>query len=255
MNLLHKYLLAIGAAIPFLLAAQNTTPKLFEKGMVSSSFISQQPNSQVHTHGSVYYDDKWNKGSITLDNGVVITNVPIRFDLANSIVEYKQNEKIEGYSTQLINTFSWYSFTIADSVHFISANPVKSDPFKDVYEVLVEGQVQLYSKASIRIQEPNYLPTLDLGNPEKRIIHEENFFLFDGQHINVLDKKLKDKIALFTPFENEIDWFVKEQKLKCRKRSDLIQLVSYFNHLLRADKMPTEDIISRSGYRNIGDIQ
>ncbi|XOV92947.1 MAG: hypothetical protein ACFHWX_22450 [Bacteroidota bacterium] len=246
-----RILLTAGLALPLVLAAQNTpNAKLFERGMVSSSFISGQTALQSNTTGSPYYDDRWNKGMIELENGQIIRNVPIRYDLSKSIVEYRQDGSVEGYSTELVSSFSWYSFTIADSVHFVTRKE-SLEPFNKVYEVIVNGQMKLYSKIDLKIQEPNYLPNLDLGNPDKKIIRKENYYIAEGSEITPVNRKIQDNLIFFAPYENELYQFAKEFKIKCRKKTDLIYLISYFNQLKRAEQLPPEENFNLSAANNL----
>ncbi|MEQ8880391.1 MAG: hypothetical protein RLQ12_12195 [Cyclobacteriaceae bacterium] len=214
--------------------------KLFEHGFVSSSFIDGRLQIQTENLDAVYFDKNWHKGNVEMKDGNTRSGVYLRYDLIRSEVNIIENESIIAYPTRLIKRFGWYDYFIADSVKFISLFDQKSRyAVEEIYEVVVPGSPHiLLKKTELEVQEPNYLPALDLGSPERKFVRHKNFFLYDGKRIVALDRKLANNLIAFNPYFREVFLFAKEHKLKCRKEEDLKTIVKHLNNLVL--KRPVE---------------
>ncbi|MBV6641522.1 MAG: hypothetical protein KI791_12425 [Cyclobacteriaceae bacterium] len=231
-NLLWRLILSSTLLMPFLIFGQGAPKtRLFEKGFVSTSFIDGSTHF-IQAPASAFFDNKWHKGQIELQNGELKTGVHIRYDLINSTVTTKIENEIVAYPTRLVKSFSWYNFVIADSVQFVSIDNPEDPASDNIYEVILKGTPNIIlAKTKVSIQDANYLPALDLGSPEKKVIRRTEFWLYDGDKIYPIHKKLEKNLLVFRPFEKEVYHFARAYKLKSKRKEDLIVMIRYLNRL------------------------
>ena len=118
---MRRFLFPLWLLCPFLLQGQEAPKvKLFEKGLVSSTFIDGRLRIQTENPDAVYFDKNWRKGNVEMKDGRTLTGVYLRYDLLRSEIEVREDESIVAYPTRLIKRFGWYDYFIADSVNFVS---------------------------------------------------------------------------------------------------------------------------------------
>ncbi len=258
-NLLLKFLFTLIPFVPLLSNGQEAPKiKIFDKGIVSTSFMDGKFNNQQKVPGAVYFDDKWHKGKIVMKDGSSMSGIYIRYDLLRSVVEVREDDFIKAHPTRFIKGFSWYNFYIADSLHFITLedHELRRENFDVIYETVLSGEpMSLLATTKISIQEPNYLPALDLGNPERKVINQKKYFMYDGSTLISIEKQLDRNLKAFHPFEKEVYFFAKEYKLKCKREADLKAMVIYFNRLSLLNLERTSKLYSTHKSSIANDLQ
>lgn len=214
----------------------QTLPKTYiiDKGVNPGLILDELLPPPPEIEGNSYYSEAWQKGSLIFKSGYTINNYPLRYDIGNFALEIKADESVKFCPIDVLEGFEWFDLTKNKSVEFISCdnfNIEGYDRLSGMFEILSEGDLTLLSLSATIIKEPNYLPTVAIGNQNKQIIKKEKFFLGNGVEAIAIDPNLKKSLNLFGDHAEEIKEYAKKEGLKSRKREDLIRMVDYYNSL------------------------
>jgi len=97
--------------------------------------------------------------------------------------------------------------------------------------MLSKGKVTLLSRIELGVQMGYYLPSHGVGNKNDEIIKLEKFYIIRDGEISKLPKAPKDIMPIFKDQRPALRAYIKANKLKIRKREDLIKMVTYYNTL------------------------
>ncbi len=256
-TLFWRYILLFILLFPLYIFGQ-VAPKtrLFEEGLVSGSFMDGRSIHVIESPSSVYFNSNWNKGHVEFQNGRQQDNVYIRYDIASSTVDIRNENEIIAHPARFIKSFSWYDFVIADSVKFVSLEDSSFPSSENLYQVISTGKPNmLLARTRISIQQANYLPALDLGSPEKKVIRHKEFFIYDGHKVFPIHKKLEKNLSAFQPFEKEVYLFARAYRFKCKREEDLKSMIMYFNRLMLRNAEEIQEILNASNPKAIRTLQ
>lgn len=199
----------------------NTYPygTIAEIGFISSKTI-----------GSYYLNDNWLIGSIKLTSGEDISDYPLKLDLENNYIEIKTDKGIKVLEGNRIKNFSW--FDGISTREFININEVDSkeahsDGFLQVLEA--GDNWSLYKRYSTKLVEGNYIAALDAGNPDNKIVKNEDYLLYNQEQVFELPRSKKNFASLITGKEEEVLNYIKENHLNLKDEKDLIKIVKFVN--------------------------
>ena len=199
----------------------NTYPygTIAEIGFISSKTI-----------GSYYLNDNWLIGSIKLTSGEDISDYPLKLDLENNYVEIKTDKGIKILQGRRVKNFSW--FDGVSTREFININEVDSkEAHSDGFLQILEtgDDWSLYKKYSTKLVEGNYIAALDAGNPNNKIVKNEDYLLSNTEQVFELPKSKKKFASLFAGKEEEVLDYIKENRINLKDEKDLIKLIEFVN--------------------------
>lgn len=230
----YKHLTILFLSLHFL-SAQGQTSR--SEGMIDlstnleNSLVQQIPLKPLSTTGTYFYLDEWKKGQIELFNGSKINGFSLKYDIENDELVIKTDQavkKLDGQDVRkfaLTNSLQPINFINAK---FYSINGIVKGGF---YEILVVGENQLLSKQSVAIQQATYNPAIDMGTEENKIVKKETLFLARNMELFEFGSSQKKNLEIFGSKSQIIKQFAKDNKLKLKKKEDLIQIVSHYNSI------------------------
>ena len=199
-------------------------------GMVTVFTISMA-SAQVKTSdgeviaGSPYTDDKYKDGMIyygTDKNQAA----PIRYNAYQDLIEYQQNGK-----ALVLDANPGIKKVIVGGETFV---PLPNSDSKKLryFAVLDSGKITLYSKKNIVFQPFKRGGKLDGSDQPAEFQKKPDTYYYqlgDGE-LKEIDN-IKSLIAGLPDKQDELNQFVKKEKISAKKEKDLLQFVKYYNSL------------------------
>jgi len=222
-----KKILLIIAAV-FILAntgfAQLYDPD-FTEFYNKTEFIKTLSKPEYTYTGSPYLSNDFTPGEIYLENGKIYHNIPLRYNIYSDLIEFE----VEGQA-YTINEKAGYEKIIIGSSVFVKTSYTYGGGIKKGHlEVLTEGSYKLLKRHSVDLM-PATLPGAykDAKPANFRNLKPEYFLSVSGvagQFFNNANSLKK----ICNCNEEEIDSYIKQNKIKFNKEESLIQLTEYLN--------------------------
>ena len=209
----------------------KSNPTISTVGSNSNQDISSGGGSYVGTKQdlgeecSMYLNNKWVRGDVTLKDKTVISDRLLRYNMYNQQMEFIDGSDTAAFGSPIeISSldFDNHNFIYTD---FICHNEQKSGYF----EVLVDDNCKLLLYRCIK-----YKYVEECADPNTEFVKEsyylENKYFIAKENkpaIQIPEKK-KNVIELLSDKE-DIKSFIKENKIKVYLEDDLKELISYYN--------------------------
>ena len=187
------------------------------------------------TEGQTFWDESWKQGLIVLKDSQQIRGYPLRYDLFNETIEIKTGQDIK--VLPVYKVFAFFRFEGGDTLCFLdlaSYLDLPPDPaIMGLSQLYYEGQTVLVKHKKRELLKANYVPALDAGNVNDKIIFTDEFLLFDGQGLMRVPKRRGKMNAELEDRNFDLTGFLKKNKINPRKAEDLILLCQKLDELLR----------------------
>lgn len=178
--------------------------------------------------GSPFLSDDFIKGTVYTTSKTKYMDLPLRYNAYNDQLEFKTPDG-------QLQTMS--EPEIVEKIEFGEYNMVYLSYFnaKKIHHgffiVMVEGKVSLYSRYEIIFKKADKPAAYQEAEPASFIKKPACYYFRIGlEQAKKVDNK-KELIAIFPDHNNEIETFIKENKVKVSKPESLIKLVKYYNSL------------------------
>lgn len=184
--------------------------------------------------GSPYVNSNFELGNIYLNSKLIIENVPLRYNAFADEMEFKESlNDLDEDSKALIKSpevdleigntlyvFVPYQGGVEEGGYFeVLIRGKKYDLFKKYNKKFSEGR-----KAQTSMSKD--IPAKFTDNPVFFIVSDEGIFY-------ELPTKRRAFSKIFLNKENEIDNYIKNNRLNVQKEQDLIKIINYFNNLVQ----------------------
>jgi len=213
-------------------AQSNSTANVtYSGGGINISNMSSKPKE---TKGSVYFNENWRMGKITLNSGEVIETYPIKYDLKTQRLEIKNDIDIKILDIELVKKLEWLNEFSQKEIY------VNCSEFKDLltekeaqgfYEVIAKGKITLLKKTNLILQPSNYNEALNVGCKEDTYIKEDKYYVKSDNKIEKINPKRKSVLKLFVDKAEQVDLFAKENNLEFKDENQLGKIFEYYNSL------------------------
>lgn len=211
---------------------ENNTVSLVDASVDPAGYIAEMNLPPASIEGTVYLDEEWRYGNISLIGNKSLNGLMLRFDIQHNNLEfiYQGDDAkvcplylLSGYEIR-VKSQKFYFKNVANT----NLNTLK---LRGVAEVLYEGDIQLYAYTSIDVQDPTYKVEFNMGRQSSRIIKKRKYYLDDGLRVYKLSGSLKKNKEVFKENFDEIDAYAKKNKLNAKNEIDLIQIIRYYENL------------------------
>lgn len=184
--------------------------------------------------------DSWYKGKLTLKNGQEKEGI-IKYDLEANAIQLQTDHKIETYHANQFITFSILLRREQIYRNFYVLPHANNSGYKrpTIFELIIEGERSLLAREYIATRTSNtnsgfygsrysnpYTPTVS-----QRYLAFKLFLVDKNGSITELNTNKKDVIAAFGNYQKELKKFIKQEKIKTDKVTDMAELVDYYNGL------------------------
>lgn len=183
--------------------------------------------------GDYYMDTKWNKGSLLLFGyEKVLDGYYIKYDIEGNALEVKVDELTKLIPINKVQSMIWYDSLTQVPRAFVNAKDYteKGVQLSGLLEILEDGQIPLVKKTTIWIKEPDYVLAFDVGSKDTKIYKKENLYMLQGKELIEVKKK-KELLAAFGKRSNEMEKYIKINKLNIKDERGLRVTFRHYNTL------------------------
>lgn len=189
------------------------------------NIIFDENNLPKNIEGSPYLDD-WQLSDIILKNGEVISGIMVCYNVFANQMLFQSNN-----NTYILGVPDSISEIKLPNRIFVYKNYSKANKIeKGYFEIILRGNVGLLAKYETKIIPSNYNVALGVGNKNDRLVIKEQLYLQKEEQIILLNKES----ILFETLNNkyrEVSEYMKKNRLSCKKKQDMIQLLTFYNQL------------------------
>ena len=194
----------------------------------SSNNITTFDSRSKKIVGSSYINESFSPAKINDKNEIYA----IRYNALQDKMEIDKSGSIYNLNTNLISSITFN--TINKTYKVYTYEDITNNKQKGFFVVLFSG-----SKLSLLLQEKiKYIEERiakngyeDYTPPTLKRVNDMLFFADENGIVKELSNRKKDVLAIFSSKENEIELYIKENKLNYKKEKDLITIFSYYNSL------------------------
>ncbi|HUS85650.1 MAG TPA: hypothetical protein VMW76_00290 [Bacteroidales bacterium] len=178
--------------------------------------------------GSPFLSSEFTEGSITASGGIIYEKVPLRYNIFNDIFEFEKDGipyNLDAAKYGLKVSAGGQLFVFAD----YNYNKITN---KGYLELLETGNFSLYKKYKVRYDRPEPAGAYTDTKPGNFFKLPSEYFLQEGENG---EKKFITKESEFLELcgihRQEVKTFMKNNRLKMKKESDLKEIVKFLNSL------------------------
>ena len=188
--------------------------------------LIQRNNSDVS--GTLFLFDDWVKGTVEQGNKTSYKDVDLKYNTYNEELFFK-NPK-DGSMLSFVVPVTAFSLAINGKIEIYRNGFPEIDNFntKSYYQVIFDGGIKLLFKSYKTLIEvkPYNSPTT-----EKKIIDNSVYYVLNGNVMTKFKPSRKDFLEILNSKSNEIDAFIKKEKIDFKKHQDLTKVFAYYSTL------------------------
>lgn len=180
-----------------------------------------------------FSSDYWHDGTLYLKRGDSL-KVPLRYDLANSVVYTKKDDKVKTWSTPQIDYFKFTDARTKQDRFFKALEVEKEDGFKIpvLFELVYQGKYSLLRRELVLTQSVGYNPSVGVYIPVNARVESFNHYALSPKGtIKWFEPTRKSMTQLFSKRQELVKNYIKENKIKFRTTEDIIKVFKFYNSL------------------------
>ncbi len=175
----------------------------------------------------------WHEGKLILDSGDTLRG-KIKYDLQSDLIQYQTNEKqpkLESYTARKVLFFEIFDGTVKRyrifySLPYSTAGQYKAPVF---FELLEEGKLTVLCREALEYRTSSSF--YYYGSYTRLILVNKYFLLKENGNIEEYRGKKNDWYELMRSKENEVQKYVRANRLDLDEKYELTQAVNYYNSL------------------------
>lgn len=179
--------------------------------------------SESFKSGSPFFNKEWKNADVLLYDGQFIKNIPVLLNLLSDEVYYKRND-----STYVADV-PIKEITIFDSgksYHFIHGNALQSSERK-WYQKESGSPAVFFKKLSKAIEESRQYGSATV---ERSIVTTEDYYVYYKKSLQPV-KRLQDIPNILYKRKNELEGFIKSERLKKVSEESVRKMIAYYNSI------------------------
>jgi hypothetical protein len=171
----------------------------------------------------------WHDGKIVLTEGDTLRGM-VKYDMQQDLVQYSvRDSKPEVYTARKIMFFEIFDETTHRYRRFFSLPYAINPGYKSMifFELLEEGKMTLLAREYLEYKNQNsmYITYARL------VLSYKYFFLNENGEIEEFKGSKSDLLDLMGKKADEVDKFIRKNKLRFEYREDLIRIIDFYNSL------------------------
>lgn len=175
--------------------------------------------------GSPYLNEEFTAGEVTLDDSVRFEKVPLRYNIYTDKIESINKDVV--IELELGNRA--YTFNIGGSLFAGLDYTAGSREAYGVLELIADGHARLYKRYRIVLKPATRASGYSEAKPDRFVRLEDEYLIAAGQERPETFRNAAELIEKLKSLKPDIQQYAKNQKLKLKSESGLIQLVQYCN--------------------------
>ncbi len=175
----------------------------------------------------------WHTGKTVLDTGDTLKG-NLKYDLQTDIVQVQIGEKLESYTARKVLYFEIFDNTVKRyrifySLPYATAGQYRAPIF---FELMTEGDVTLLSRESIEYRTTSS-PYFYYGSVSRLVLVYKYYLLRENGNIEEFKGRKNDWLDLMRKKRNEVEQFIKANRLDVDEKYELQRVVEYYNSLFK----------------------
>lgn len=178
--------------------------------------------------GSPFLEDEFRAGTIYTTSKQMVVDIPMRYNIYNDDLEFKtpENKIMAVAHPETIELADFGEYKMAYREYKNSGNVQSS-----FFQVIEEGNATLLLKLDVFYQREEQGDGIKPNKPAQFVRKSDVAYIsVDGYPAEKVSSK-KDLEVILAPHSKEVEKFIKTNKIKASKNSDLQELVKYYNTL------------------------
>jgi hypothetical protein len=175
----------------------------------------------------------WHEGKLILDSGDTLRG-SIKYDLQSDLIQYqsKSDTKLESYTARKVVFFEIYDQTVTRYRSFYSLPYSTSGQYKApvFFELLEEGKLTVLCREFLEYRTTNST-FYYYGTYTRLVLINKYFILQENGEIEEFRGKKNDWYEYMRGKENEVQRFVKTNRLDLDEKYELAKAINYYNSL------------------------
>ncbi|MCI4668347.1 MAG: hypothetical protein MRZ79_09425 [Bacteroidia bacterium] len=178
---------------------------------------------------TTYWLDDWYPGEVITKGGGKLTGYKFKYDVVNHNIDLQYGDSVKVLPGNLIKEFTLYH--TAGNRRFVDLNSeLKVNTYQlGFFEIIAVGDLILLGKMETELLRSNYVATHDAGSSRDKFVKKHSYFMLKNGELIRIPKKKSEAITFFEKEKKGTTAFMKENKIKCKKRSDLLKIFNYLN--------------------------
>lgn len=176
--------------------------------------------------GSAYLTEEFVNGVVVLDNGVKYVNIPLRYNIYNEEIEFKNRK---GQVFNINNPEYIQELTIGESKFIYCAYKSKKESKKLFAEIMAEGQVSLLKHHQLKLLPPQQAQIHKEAQLPKLVKIPSQYLLRTPDGTIHFFKNEKELLKILKDKSEKIISLIDQEKLSVNKEKDLITIVEFYN--------------------------
>ncbi len=195
--------------------------------VVISSFI---------IHAQKFPFEFWHEGRMVLLEGDTLKGT-VKYNLENDILQFLRPDKtIETYTARkalYFEIFDSYTDKYREfyALPFALGGDYKVPVF---FEVLEEGRLTLLARERVEVRNVNPNPYFYYNNFTREVLVYSFYFLDSKGAINEFNGNKNELLRILGRHGDEVNKYMRSNKLKSDNRQDLVKIIHYYNSLFRS---------------------
>lgn len=188
-------------------------------------FLGSNANAQQ------FPSDLWHEGKIVLLEGDTLRG-SVKYDLQQDLVQYGvANQRTTAYSARKVLFFEIFDTSVRKYRQFFALPFTTTAGYKApvFFELLEEGKMTLLSRESVEYR--TYNSPYYMGSYSRLVLVYKYFFLDEGGNISEFTGNKNDLLNLMDKKSEEVEKYIKANKLRYDDKYDFAKIVAYYNSL------------------------
>jgi len=186
----------------------------------------------------------WHEGKIVLVEGDTLRGL-VKYDLSQNLVQYTmQDKRIEAFSARKVLFFEIFDATVRRYRQFFALPYVGTNSGADYktpvfFELLTEGALTLLSREELTTRMVSNTSPYYYGgfyspmSSRSQIVLVYTYYVLDENgNITEFTGNKADLLLLMGKKSEEVEKYMKANKLRYEDRSDFVRIVAYYNSLM-----------------------
>jgi hypothetical protein len=185
-------------------------------------------------HAQQWPFDLWHEGQVVLVEGDTLKG-KVKYDLQQQLVQFSKNDVIlEALTPRKVLFFEIFDNTVHQYRKFFSLPYSSAGTYEVPYffELLEEGKITLLCQEALEYRS---VPVGYYGGSYNRLVMVNSYYILDtrGRIVEFSGKK-GDLMELMGNRSEEVEKFMRKNRLRIEEKSDLAKIVAFYNSLSRS---------------------
>ena len=177
--------------------------------------------------------DLWHEGKLVLLEGDTLRG-SLKYDLQQDLVQYGvANQRTTAFSARNVFFFEIFDNSVRRYRQFFALPFTTTSGYKApvFFELLEEGKMTLLSRESVEYR--TYNSPYYMGSYSRLVLVHKYYFLDDKGEISEFTGNKHDLIQMMKNKGDEVEKYIKANKLRHDDKHDFTRIVAYYNSLFR----------------------